>query len=256
MLLLTSVTILLLLSGVADAILLLQLPGVNLNYPSTAAIEIEFLDLFDNVQYSVKGDFSVPGYTTEPQSNFYPPKLLQRPLAIKSMRIKAGESGMTLKIYGSAQSTTPSEVLVPALSSNMITGFFSQTEPLSVPFSNDQQIINFPAMTVTFLNPSQSGINAAGGFYIQRIEIDLQRAPLQQKQAVPVYLPYGEVYGGSQSNSLAAAINNNNNGPSVQPKNSVLLGTGPQAQPMIIQQPASPNQTPPLNQFIQAPNTF
>lgn len=249
---------LLFLFGVAKAILLLQIPGVNLNFPCSGTVEVEFLDMFGAVQYSIKGEYAVPGYESVAVSNFYPPKLLKRALAIKSMRIKSGEVGMTVKVYGSVQETPPAGTTqaVPALTLLMKTGFSNANAPLNVPFDHDQQLMTLPEMDVNYPNQSQSGIKSPGGFYIQQIEVQLQRAPSKQKEAVLQYVPLGEVSGGSQSNELAAAINNNNNGPSVNPRDSVMLGSGPQAQPMIIQQPAKSAQTPPLNSFVQIPNGF
>ncbi len=245
----------------ANAILLLQIPGVSLSYPNSGTVAIEFLDFLGNVQYSIQGEYAVPGYDSVPNSQFFPPKLLKKALAIKSIRIKSGEVGMTVKVYGSAQAK-PKEgtvLAVPAIIVLMKSGFSSATSPLKVPFDQGQQLITLPEMDVNFPNKDQSGVSALEGFYIQQIEIQLQRNPNPPKEAVYQFVPLGSLNGGSQSSELGRAISGSN-GPSAQPPDSVMVGN----QPMVLQQqPASSSyQTPPFRpppsqqsfQFANSPN--
>lgn len=239
----------------SEGILVLQLPGVNLNYPNSGTVDIEFLDAIGTVKYSIQGEYAVPDHQETAISHFFPPKLLKSALEIKSMRIKAGEIGMSVKVYGSAQSapSAGTTMTVPALTVLMKTGFANPTAPLNIPFDTNQQLISQPEMDVNFPNQQQSGINAPNGFYIHQIEVQLQRNPITPKQATMQFIPLGQISGGGQNADLEAAAN----APSTIPRDSVLVGTGPQAKPVFIQHghsnPSS-QQTAPLTQFIQAPN--
>ena len=245
-------------STLTNSLLILQAPGINLNYPNGGTVDLEFLDAFGTVRYAIKGEYLVPGYDTLAVSRFFPQrKFGENNAAIRSIRVLAGEISMMVNVYGSVTKKPAESVLTaPAMTLMLMTAVSSGGEAaLTIPFdpaavdsaTSAKAVVNFP-------DSQHTGISSPGGFYLHQIEIFLRRS--ENSPTVPSlqFVPLGQLSSGGNGELAAAA-----QAPSSHPPDAVVLSNGHQAQPLLIQ-PSSQQQrgisTPPVNQFIQVPNSY
>lgn len=244
-----SLVLFLLLFSKVFAVIYLQIPGVDVGYPNSGTVDVDFLDFVGNTQYSVKGEYAVPDEPFHRYNNYVPKAMLNKDLAIKSIRINSGETGMVLKIYGSSQATPPpgTNTAVPALVVIMKSGFANAKNPITIPFDAADDRIEQPEYAAIFLNHKTSGIKAMGGFYPTRIELQVQRSKTSRKKLVKQFVALAELPNPQNTKDYPPLMMGAVDSASAKDQNQVLLA------------PNNPNHVQPANYarpqpfFAQAP---
>lgn len=222
------------------SVMSLQLPGLSFGTGEPTTVEIEFLDADDNVQYLIKGEVFSQSLPMRADNSFFPDSLTGTQKFISKLRIKAAESGLTLKVFETATSTVPKLLVL------MKSGFImANNQPIDIDFASGDDHQTTSEAEINWFNRDLNEMARTRGIHIGKVELHVERHINAPLVSVKTFGPIGV----DTSNNPVQAMNSVVNGASAIPSSNVAV------------LPASPNQhnlpmvllNPPGTQ-IQYPN--
>ena len=162
------------------SVMSLQLPGLNYGTGEPTTVEIEFLDSSNNPIYTLKGEVFVQSLPMQANSMFIPDKLTGTQKFVHKIRIKAGESGMVLKLFDSPTASVPKLIVL------MKEGFLmTNNEPIEIDVMNGDNHQTIKQAEINWYNRDLAEMTRQRGLHVGKLELHVERienAPLQ-----PIY---------------------------------------------------------------------
>lgn len=166
-----------------EAVMSLQLPGISYGSGDPITVDVDFLDESNNPFYTLKGEVFIQSAPLQSNSFFLPDKLTSQQQFIRKIRIKAGESGMLLKLFESPTSSVPSLMIL------MKSGFLNNKEPIVIDLMGGDDHQTIKSAEINWYNRDRDELKRMGGFHIGKLEVHVERsesAPLKPSlQFVP-----------------------------------------------------------------------
>jgi len=160
-----------------EAVMSLQLPGLSYGAGEPTTVEMDFLDSSDNPLYTLKGEVFVQSTPMQANSLFLPSKLTGKDQQIvRKLRIKAGESGMILKLFDTATSSVPKLMVL------MKAGFIMSNSPIEIDFVGGDEHQTIKQAEINWYNRDSVETQRLNGMQIGKIELHVERkegTPLQ-----------------------------------------------------------------------------
>lgn len=182
-----STVLLILLIRSSHAVISLQLPGLTYGGGQPTTVNVEFVDQFNNPNYILKGEVFLQSAPMQANSIFFPYKLTGQNTPIQKIRIKAGESGMILKLFDSPTASVPKLVIM------MKEGFMMEHQPIDIPVMlGDSHQANGVA-EINWYNRDFIEMNRVGGFIIGKVEIHVERAEDPSMKPKLQYIPFAQL---------------------------------------------------------------
>ena len=232
---------------VVEAVMSLQLPGLSYGGGEPTTVEVDFLDDANNPIYTLKGEVFVQSAPMQANSVFLPDKLTGKQQFVRHIRIKAGESGMVLKLFDSPTASVPILMLL------MKAGFLmSNNEPIDIDVMSGDEHQTIQQAEINWYNRDVAEIQKMKGLHVGKMELHVERtesAPLQPvfKLGVVSNQQSSLLYPETMMMAVNAASNVPQGAPSLPGSASnVVFNLAPQPQqrqfavPMMAQYPNAP----------------
>lgn len=221
----------------------LQLPGLSYGSGEPTTVEVDFLDSADTLVYTLKGEVFIKTYPLQANSLFIPDKITGTQKYVKKLRIRAGESGMVLKVFDSPTASVPKLMLL------MKAGYvMANNQPIEIDFMGGDDHQTIQQAEINWYNRDLLQMQKQGGMHIGKLELHVERtenAPLQ-----PVF-KFGAMSTPQSSLLLPDAISGVN-GISVLPSPNAVYMAPPQgSSPNVYFNVAPPQLYPPQGQQQQ-----
>ena len=208
-----------------EGVMSLQLPGLSFGTGEPTTVEIEFLDSSDSTLFLLKGEVFSQTLPMRADNSFFPDSLTGAQKYVSKLRIKAGESGMTLKLFDGPTSAVPKLMVL------MKTGFImGSAGPIEIDFTGGDDHQTTSEAEINWYNRDTNEMTQMKGMHIGKIELHVERyisAPL-----VPVKA-FGAI--SVENNSPAQVMNSAAGSPSLINSNNVAVLPAPVSSPQNFQ---------------------
>lgn len=163
-----------------SSVMSLQLPGLSYGTGEPTTVEIDFLDSTDAVVYTLKGEIFVQSLPMRSNNLFVPDKLTGSQKFIRKIRIKAGESGMTLRLFSSTTATVPTLMVL------MKAGFImSNNKAIEIDVMDPEDHPLVDKAEINWYDRNMVEIQRQKGFHIGKLELHVERKENEPLQ--PIY---------------------------------------------------------------------
>lgn len=239
--------VLLVLFGVKEslAVMSLQLPGLSYGAGEPTTVEVDFIDTSDNPLYTLKGEVFVQSTPMQSNSLFLPNKLTGKDHIVRKIRIKAGESGMVLKIF---DTTTAS---VPKLMVLMKSGFIMTKTPIEIDAVGVDDHQTIKQAEINWYNRDAAETQRLGGMKIGKIELHVERKDGTPLQPSLRFVPFMNTVNSQGSIAYPETMMAAMNSASSVPPGGVVIPSNAGASNVVLNMAQPP---PPSQQQQQFPN--
>lgn len=169
-----------------NAVMTLQQTGISFGAGEPVTVDVDFLDASNKPIYTLKGDVKVPNAPSVSNSVFLPERLVDKSVLIRKIKIRAGEGGMTIKLFEDANKSMPNAVIT------MTTGFLNAEQPIEFDLTAADGSTVHPA-ELKWYDHNPAALASAGGMALGKIELSVVRAVQEPLRPVPQYIPLGHV---------------------------------------------------------------
>ena len=211
-----------------SAVISLQLPGLTYATGTPTTVDVEFLDADSNPLYTLVGEVFVQSLPMQANNIYIPDKLTGTQKYVSKIRIKAGESGMILKLFDESTSTVPKLIVM------MKAGFLASAatkQPIEIDFlgADDRQSIN--EAEIFWFNRNLMEFTRLKGMHVGKLEVHVER--VENAPLVPVKT-FGVVSLQSNEIIMPEAMNAAIRGSSLIPsQNAVYMPAGSNGPPSV-----------------------
>lgn len=143
-------------------------------------VDVDFLDSSSNSVYTLKGEVFVQTTPMQSDNVYMPDKLTGGPKYISKLRIKAGESGMVLKLFDNELSTVPKLIVL------LTEGFLSSAstlQPIEIDFMQEYDPVS-NGYKIIWYNRNIDEFKRTNGMHVGKLEVHVER--MEKAQLMPV----------------------------------------------------------------------
>lgn len=222
-----------------ECVMSLQLPGLGYGTGEPTTVEIDFLDDSNAPLYTLKGEVFVQTLPMQADNVFIPDKLTGSQKFVRKIRIKAGESGMTLKLFDSPTASVPKLLVI------MKAGFLMEdNKSIDIDVMDGDEHQSIRQAEINWYNRDKREMQRLRGLHVGKIELHVERKGNEVQQ--PMF-KFGMI-SAPQSNLLMPEVK----GVSMLPRNAVYMPPPSSASPNIYLNMPQPQAA--ASQQYQYPN--
>lgn len=210
----------------------LQLPGLSFGTGEPTTVEIEFLDSADTPLYIIKGEVFSQTMPMRKENTFYPDGLTGSDKYIKTVRIKAGESGMTLKLFESPEANLPKMILF------MKAGFImSNNQPIDISVFEAEEHRDTDLFNLHWYSRDLKKMTQLKGMHVGKIELYVHRDVNQNLVPKGIFGIVGAADSSTPAQALNAVIYDSSK---IHSNNVAVVPENPNTRPvqMVVLNPA------------------
>lgn len=226
-----------------SAVITLQLPGLTYATGTPTTVDVDFLDNDSKPIFTLKGEVFVQTLPMQSNNKYEPDKLTGGQKFVNKIRIKAGESGMVLKLFDTELSTVPKLMIL------MKAGFLASRDAkeIEIDFLDGEDHQTIGEAEINWYNRDRDEFKRMKGMHVGKLEIHVER--IEKQQLMPVK-SFGIVSFKSNEILMPEAMNAAIQEPSmIQAQNAVYVPAS--RYPNMYQQYPSFSQFPNAPQYGQ-----